>query len=354
MRHTRPGEAKSILDFETIERYVKLRMLNNVVRPARRVESAEVVAFTERQLDATLARGFRELLKRFDLTPARAPTSFGMMHYYDSAPGSRERPILLLHGIGSSGQCFALLGAMLRFKRRVVMPDLFHFCGFSEPNNPVMNHAQHTASIAEFIEGLKCAPVDFVGLSLGGWIGMRLAAQRPDLVATLALLNPGGLNYNPYALRDTLMYLSWAKFHAVYPGIFRAPPYNGIPLVSRVLKRSVFRLLKEDAVRDFIKTVEADDFVDHLLPKIAARTLLLWGREDRFLSSETPLAIARAIPACEAYYVERCAHILCLEAPLNVYRGLDRFLGLASQPDSPFTRWVEKTCTLFPMEKIEP
>src|SRR5260370_36175385 len=41
---------------------------------------------------------------------------------------------------------------------------------------------------AALIEALDCAPCHFVGLSMGGFIAMRLAARRPDLVKSLVLL----------------------------------------------------------------------------------------------------------------------------------------------------------------------
>jgi len=274
------------------------------------------------------------------------------MHCYDSAPESREKPILMLHGIGSSGQCFAWLALMLKEKRRVVCPDLFHFCGFSEANNPVMNHAEHTESVLAFIDALGCGSVDFCGLSLGGWIGLRLAAERPDRISSLTLLNPAGLRLRPYALRDTLTYLTWKKFQVLYPGLMRAFPYTGAPLLSAVLRRSLFRLLRDDAVRDFIKTIHTSDFIDESLGSIKAPTLLLWGHEDRLLSDQAPRFLASHIPGAEAWFVERCAHILCLEAPLNVYDSMVRFLGLESRPESRFTSLLRKTSVVFPQHPI--
>jgi pimeloyl-ACP methyl ester carboxylesterase len=38
------------------------------------------------------------------------------------------------------------------------------------------------------IEQLSCAPCHFLGLSMGGFIGLRLAARRPELLQSLILL----------------------------------------------------------------------------------------------------------------------------------------------------------------------
>jgi len=40
-----------------------------------------------------------------------------------------------------------------------------------------------------FIEALDCAPCHFVGLSTGGFIGLRIGIRRPDLVKSLVLMD---------------------------------------------------------------------------------------------------------------------------------------------------------------------
>jgi len=45
-----------------------------------------------------------------------------------------------------------------------------------------------TSDAAALIEKLGVAPVHFVGLSMGGFVGMRLGARRPELLKTLTLI----------------------------------------------------------------------------------------------------------------------------------------------------------------------
>jgi abhydrolase domain-containing protein 6 len=347
-----PQQSNAVDVSSRIERFLRLQYARAVQRPARRLHDADVIALSERKTDETIGRAFRVFLKHAGMSSYRLPTPFGLMHCYDSAPESRERPILMLHGIGSSGQCFAWLALMLKDKRRVVCPDLFHFCGFSEANNAVMNLDEHAQSVRAFIEALGSGPVDFCGLSLGGWIAMRLAARHPECVSSLMLLNPAGLRRRPYALRDTIAYLTWTKFQVLYPGIMRAFPYTGAPILSAVLRRSLFRLLRDDAVRDFIKTIHTADFIDEDLPKIEVPSLLLWGHEDRLLSDESPRYIAAHLKGVEAWFVERCAHILCLEAPLNVYDSIVGFMNLQKQPENHVAALLRKTSLVFPQHPI--
>jgi pimeloyl-ACP methyl ester carboxylesterase len=339
-------------DTEDLNRSVRLQLLNYFVRPVRRASNSDVVGFAEKQADLTVARVFREALQFAGLKSCTHDNSFGQLHYYDSHPESDEPPLVMIHGIGSSGQCFALLALMLKNKRRVVLPDLFHFSGFSHPNNPVMNRNAHVSSLKEFISSLSKKPVDIVGLSLGGWLGMSLAIDSPTFVKSLTLLNPGGLGYRAHALRDTLVYLSWNKFHSLYPGIMSAFPYSGLPLIRSLVKRGLYRVLKDDSVRDFVKTVEAQDFVDKDLSKIRCPVLLMWGMQDKLLSPETPVAIVRQIPQCQGYWVRDAAHILCLEAPVNVFDSLVRFLDLEAIEDNNFVTLVRNSHRIYPMQVI--
>lgn len=337
---------------EGLSRSLKLTFLNTLIRPARHLENSDAVSFAEQQIDLTLAKMTREALNSAGLQSRTSDNSFGQMHYYDSQPNSNEPPVVLLHGIGSSGQCFSMLALMLLNKRRVVMPDLFHFSGFSRPNNPIMSIEQHTLAVAEFIESISNEPADIVGLSLGGWIAMKLAIDKPTLVKSLSLLNPGGLKYRAHTLRDTLLYLSWSKFHSIYPGIMSVYPYSGVPMISPVLKRGLYRVLKSESVRDFVKTIRTKDFVDDQIHRIQCPVQLLWGVEDRLLSTETPLAIIKALPDCQAYWVREAAHILCLEAPVNVYECLVRFLKIEHIEDNKFVTMVRGLHRIYPMQAI--
>jgi pimeloyl-ACP methyl ester carboxylesterase len=129
-------------------------------------------------------------------------------------------------------------------------------------------------------------------------------------------------------------------------------PYSGLPFVNSVIKRGVYRVLKEDGVRDFVKTVHQHDFLDKDLAKIRCKTLLMWGMQDKLLSPEIPLQLVNSIPNCQGYWVRDAAHILCLEAPVNVFDCLVRFLDLERFEDNNFVSLVRSTHRVYPMQAI--
>jgi pimeloyl-ACP methyl ester carboxylesterase len=118
-----------------------------------------------------------------------------------------------------------------------------------------------TADISVLIGELVASPVAFVGLGLGGMVGLRLAARRPDLVSRLAVL----------AIDAAL--------------------------------------------------INRDDIV-HLLGDVRAMTLVLYGEEDEVTPPDRAREIAEGVPRARLVAVPRAAHHPTLEAPEMTTKAL--------------------------------
>lgn len=342
-----PGSRATAHSQKRFTRAARLAFLQGFVRPLHHTLEGDGVSFAERQADMLLARAMQKVLAARGLKGCYLRTTFGQMHYYDSHPGSTETPVWMQHGIGSSGQCYALIADIVRKKRRVIMPDLFHFCGFSKPNNALMSLADHLQSLRELFAGLRLKSVDYCGLSLGGWLGLKWSALPDTPVRSLMLLNAAGLRFGSVVLRDALTTLSWDRFHKQFPGIMYAAPFQGVAGISPVVRRSLYRLLKDPAVRSFLRTVRPSDFVDFQLKNIALPVRLLWGDRDSFLSPRFPHYFVDHLSNVHGYYVQDCAHILCLEAPNNVLFHMNEFFDLGLDPQDPLRRLLKQSFPLY-------
>ncbi|APJ04398.1 alpha/beta fold hydrolase [Silvanigrella aquatica] len=334
-------------------RFLYLKLLQFVIRPARKVEDLDVIKATEIRVDRTLSACFKKYLNLSGFQSKKISTKFGQIHYYDSDPKSNLKPLIFIHGLGSSGQSWWILGKMLANKRRILIPDLFHMSGFSEPNNPIMDFFEHGESLVEFIKAITNDSVDICGLSLGGWLSLHLSIHYPEIINKLILMNPAGLKINPFALRDTLTYLSWRKFQKLYPGILKAFPYTGFPFLSETAKRSLFRNLKDERVKDLLKTTQEKYFIDSNLKKIRCPVLLLWGKEDKLLSRQIAINLNKNINNITAKWVEGCAHVLCLEAPATCFHEINKFLNLTGIKNNSFTQTVLSASFSYSVTSIQ-
>ncbi|MER7251457.1 alpha/beta hydrolase [Kribbella sp. NPDC000426] len=104
--------------------------------------------------------------------------------------GSRQAaPLLLIHGSGASGACWAPMIPALAERHHVVAIDLPGL-GHSDPVTSYDIPAQ-AARVATMIDALDLGPLTVVGHSSGGYVTTSLAEQRPDLVTSLVLLSTG-------------------------------------------------------------------------------------------------------------------------------------------------------------------
>ncbi|MGE0640608.1 MAG: alpha/beta fold hydrolase [Thermoanaerobaculia bacterium] len=125
------------------------------------------------------------------LTSGFVETASGRIHVVRSglAPGASR--VLFVHG--SPGTWSAWEGwmenAALRSAARLLAPDRIGFGG-SERGTAEPSLARQAASLAAVLEAEPGPPAVVVGHSLGGPIAVRLAMDRPDLVAALLLVAP--------------------------------------------------------------------------------------------------------------------------------------------------------------------
>ena len=100
----------------------------------------------------------------------------------------RGEPLLLIHGLGSSGADWALQVQALEGRFRLVVPDL-PGCGHSGPLGKNCSIGQFAASLWALLDHLDAPQVNIAGFSLGGAVALEMALQRPGSVPRLALIN---------------------------------------------------------------------------------------------------------------------------------------------------------------------
>jgi pimeloyl-ACP methyl ester carboxylesterase len=107
------------------------------------------------------------------------------LHYTEEGTGPEI--ILFAHGLLWSGQMFEAQVNALKDRYRCITFD-FRGQGQSEVTQGGYDMETLYQDTVALIEALGCAPCHFAGLSMGGFMGMRLAARRPELLRSLILL----------------------------------------------------------------------------------------------------------------------------------------------------------------------
>ena len=111
----------------------------------------------------------------------------GVELYYKES-GSGPETIVFSHGLLMDHTMFEPQRAALESQYRVIAYD-HRAQGQSQDPEQGYDMDTLTEDAAALIRALGAAPCHFAGLSMGGFVGMRLAARHPELVRSLVLMN---------------------------------------------------------------------------------------------------------------------------------------------------------------------
>ena len=187
--------------------------------------------------------------------------------------------------------------------------------------------------VADAIAQLR-APTAIVGISYGGIIAARLAAQRPDLVSHLVLVSsahrfsPEGLA-RVHAQIDSVTRGDLVGMVEPFVRVFRRPWFNAlVALRVRMQRGKLAETLNDPAIiaRGLAAVVEGAPLDAAALAKITARTLIVGGTRDQFFAGvfeET----ARAIPGAMLALFERETHMVAVERRRDVAARIRAFFA---------------------------
>jgi 3-oxoadipate enol-lactonase len=121
------------------------------------------------------------------------------IHYLQRGHGE---PLLLIHGLGSSGADWAFQVAALEHRFRIIVPDL-PGSGHSAPPSSEYTIDGFANALWKLMDHLRVATTNIVGFSLGGAVALEMATLRPASVPRLGLINSLA-TYQPRDVRKWL------------------------------------------------------------------------------------------------------------------------------------------------------
>ena len=108
------------------------------------------------------------------------------LHYTEHGAGTET--IVFSHGYLFSGEMFADQVEHLKSEYRCITYD-HRGQGKSAVTKNGYDIETLTEDASQFIEKLDIGPCHFVGLSMGGFVGLRLAFRRPEQLSSLVLID---------------------------------------------------------------------------------------------------------------------------------------------------------------------
>lgn len=165
-------------------------------------------------------RPVTELALAFDLRLQYVP--WRSLHYAYYARGGSGRPIVVLHSINAAASAHEMLPLVERLRRDSKRPIyVLEWIGFGHSDRPEISYTPEIledqlehflARVLRTREG-----VDIIGLSLGAAYAAGVARRRPELIRSIAAIEPTGFSGEPSAIGK-----AWGRLLFTLPGVQRA------------------------------------------------------------------------------------------------------------------------------------
>jgi pimeloyl-ACP methyl ester carboxylesterase len=239
--------------------------------------------------------------------------------------GGKGEPLVFLHGAGGVLAGDPFLNALA--KKYHVYAPLTPGYGDSEECPEIRDMLDFTLHYWDVVDALGLKDPIIVGHSMGGMIAAEMAAIAPHDVSRLGLICPGGL---------------WLDAHPI-PDIFSTMPYEYPALLFHDVKKGTELLTAGMALDDpewlkgFLVTNARqmgmagrilfpvpERGLSSRLYRIKAKTVLVWGENDRLIVPVYAQAFKKGIPNSELVMIPQAGHMVTLEKTDQVISAISK------------------------------
>ena len=258
--------------------------------------------------------------------------------------GGRGETVVLLHGFGADKDNWTLSARYLTPSYHVIAPDLPGFGDSSYVEGASYRLEEQARRLERLVQVLGLTRFHLAGNSMGGQIAGHYAAAHPERLLSLALVDCTGVR-SP-VLSDMAQRIRRGE-----------PPPLVVSSVKDFDRRMGFLFVQEPEIPGFIKRVIVSrthaaaphhetilqqitpemEALERDLPRITARTLVLWGDRDRMRDISSVEVLKRALPTATVVIMSNCGHVPMSERPQEFGDHYLRFLDAEARAggDSP-------------------
>ncbi len=236
--------------------------------------------------------------------------------------GAGAETVVMLHGSGPGATGWANfgrnVGPVVEAGYRVLLVD----CPGWGRSSPVVCTGSRSDLNARVVKGvldaLGIGRAHLVGNSMGAHSAVAFALAFPDRVGRLVLMGGGTGGPSQFVPMPT-------EGIRLIQALYRDPTIENLKRMmaafvfdTGALTEAMYRerldnmLARRDHLENFVKSLAANprQFPDygHRLGEIRARTLVVWGRDDRFVPFDVGLRLLWGLPDADLLLLGRCGH----------------------------------------------
>lgn len=255
------------------------------------------------------------------------------LYYFDSGEGRSKETIIFAHGLLWDNEMFVPQIEQLKEEYRCIAFD-FRGQGKSKTTDTGYDMENLTEDTLELINQLVDGPVHFLGLSMGGFIGMRIAINQPEKLLSLMLLettaDPEPQENKPKYLKLCFV-AKWISISLIVNktmAIMFSQSFLNDPAKAKIKAEWENRLKKLNRwtfTRSVLGVVHRKG-VFQSLEKITTPTLILVGDEDVATVPAKSHRMNDAINGSQMKIIKQAGHTSSIEQPESINREITQFL----------------------------
>jgi pimeloyl-ACP methyl ester carboxylesterase len=258
------------------------------------------------------------------------------VHLRDEGPRDDARPIVLLHGTSASLHTWDGWVDALKGRHRVIRFDLPGF-GLTGPS-PSGDYTLpgYSRFVVHVLDKLGIQQAVLAGNSLGGAVAWKTAADYPDRVSKLILIDAAGY---PYQAQSVPIGFRLARIPALAPLIRNLLPRRVIESSVRNVYANPDKVTPELVDRYYEITLREgnrkalsdrfqanNEYFSTQIKQVKQPTLLLWGAQDRLIPVAQAQLFARDIAGSRLQVFDGLGHVPHEEDPVRTVAATQAFL----------------------------
>jgi len=247
--------------------------------------------------------------------------------HYQEYPGKGEN-VFLLHGFASSTYTWEGVAPYLQKQGYHVWAlDMKGFGWSDKPEDAKYDPVTLMEEVNQWMDVMGLEDVTFVGNSLGGAIAVLMTLEHPEKIGRMVLIDAASYNQRerPFVIRMADMPFSrgFAKLFfgrwAIKWNMKRVFYY-----ADRVTEEKIDAYYERmrthgalDAQISVARSLDFSIFEKYIgrIPEIKAKTLIIWGREDKWIPLENGFKFRKEIADSIIAVIPECGHIPQEEYP---------------------------------------
>jgi abhydrolase domain-containing protein 6 len=237
-------------------------------------------------------------------------------HRWVYLEGGKGETILFVHGFGMEKDGWGLFPKAFSRSYHLILPDLPGFGENSRLESADYGVPSQVKRLNRFSESLGLKRFHLAGSSMGGYIAGFYASEYPQKVKSLALFNPAGVNspiqrdlWRRYAETGeiALLYSTEEGFENILRLLF-----HHVPPVPGAFK-TYFAELGASNYAFYGKVLRdlehgGKDQLEERLSQVEARTLVVWGANDRILHVSGADRFRKGLKDVKVVILDQCGH----------------------------------------------